>query len=263
MEVIQSKDNNIIKETKKLKEKRFRVEKEQFLIEGFRFVEEALKSNFEVHAIFLSEEALDKWKSFKMDEKLQPDSKLYIVKEPVLKLLSSTETPQGVVAIVNNKVNNLNTNQGFYVLVDRLQDPGNLGTIIRSAHAAGSSGVILTKGTVDVYNEKTLRSTMGSVFNIPIIEDKDFSVLNSLRANGFKLIVSSLEKSEDFYEVDLTGKVIIAVGNEGSGISDEIYSLGDVRVKIPMPGGAESLNAAAAASIMIFETVRQKLTSKK
>jgi TrmH family RNA methyltransferase len=251
----------LIKETKKLKEKRFRVERNQFLVEGFRFVEEALKSTFQVPYIFLSEEALERWQSFQLNEMLQSASKLYIVKEAILKLLSSTETPQGVIAVVNQNNMHLEIKEGFYVLVDKIQDPGNMGTIIRSAHAAGAAGVITTKGTVDIYNEKTLRSTMGSIFNIPIIEDKDLSIIDSLKNSGFKLIVSSLEDSKNFYDVDLTDNVIIAVGNEGSGISEEIYKLGDMKVKIPMPGNAESLNAGAAASIMMFETVRQKLTT--
>jgi RNA methyltransferase, TrmH family len=251
----------LIKETKKLKEKRFRVERNQFLVEGFRFVEEALKSTFQVPYIFLSEVALERWQSFQLNELLQSASKLYIVKEAILKLLSSTETPQGVIAVVNQNNMHFEIKEGFYVLVDKIQDPGNMGTIIRSAHAARAAGVITTKGTVDIYNEKTLRSTMGSIFNIPIIEDKDLSIIDSLKNSGFKLIVSSLEDSKNFYEVDLTDNVIIAVGNEGSGISEEIYKLGDMKVKIPMPGNAESLNAGAAASIMMFETVRQKLTT--
>ena len=250
----------LIKDTKKLKEKRFRALRNQFLVEGFRFVEEALKSTFQVPYIFLSEEALERWQSFQINEKLQSASKLYIVKEEILKLLSCTETPQGVIAVVNQNNLQFAVKEGFYVLVDRLQDPGNMGTIIRSAHAAGASAVITTKGTVDIFNEKTLRATMGSIFNIPIIEDKDLRIVDALKSRGFKLIVSSLEGSESFYEVDLTENVIIAVGNEGSGISEALYKLGDIKVKIPMPGSAESLNAGAAASIMMFEAVRQKLT---
>jgi RNA methyltransferase, TrmH family len=260
LEVIHSKDNLLIKETRKLKEKRFRVERAQFLVEGFRFVEEALKSEFQVPHIFLSEEAIDKWHNFELNEKLQPASKLHIVKGAVLKLLTDTETPQGVIAIVNQRNFEPEDGEGFYVLADRLQDPGNMGTIIRSAHASGAVGVIATRGTVDIYNEKTLRSTMGSIFNIPVIEDKDLSVIDRLKSRGFKLIVSTLEDSKNFYEADLTENVIIAVGNEGSGISEEVYRLADVKVKIPMPGNAESLNAGAAASIMMFEAVRQKLT---
>lgn len=262
MELIQSKDNTIVKEVRKLKEKKYRNEKAQFLVEGFRFVEEALKSKFDVPLVLISEKAEEKLQEFQNKNSLNDKLKLYMVKESIFNTLCNTETPQGILAVVNKKPINMEADKGFYILVDRLQDPGNLGTIIRSAHAAGASGVIMTKGTVDVYNDKTLRSTMGSVFNIAIIEDEDLMVLNRLRNEGFKLIVSSLEDSKCFYETDLTGNFIIAVGNEGNGISDEIYSMADLRVKIPMPGNAESLNAAAAASIMIFEAVRQRLTIK-
>lgn len=260
LELIQSKDNSIIKEAKKLKEKRYRALNSQFLIEGFRFVEEALKSSFKVPQIFLNENSLDKWQSFNLDKVMQNSTKIYIVKDTIFKQLSDTESPQGIIAVVDKIKVPLVKKDGIYVLVDRIQDPGNLGTIIRSAHAAGASGIIVTKGTVDVYNEKTLRSTMGSIFNIPVIEDENLDFTKSLKSNNFKLIVSSLDNSTNFYDINLTQNLIIAIGNEGSGISEEIYSLGDIKVKIPMPGNAESLNAAVAASVMLFESVRQKLT---
>jgi TrmH family RNA methyltransferase len=133
-----------------------------------------------------------------------------------------------------------------------------MGTIIRTAHATGALGVIITKGTVDIYNEKTLRGTMGSIFRIPVLMDEDLTLVTKLRDAGFKLITSSLDTDKNFYDVNLKEKVIIAVGNEGNGISDEIYDICDLKVKIPMPGGAESLNVAVAASIMMYEVVRQK-----
>lgn len=261
MELIQSKDNNLIKEVKKLKEKKARNLNSQFLVEGFRFVEEALKSSFEVSKIFLSESSFQKWQSYELESLLKPGVKVYLAKENVFKLLTETESPQGIVAVVNKNTNAPAIKQGIYVLVDRVQDPGNLGTIIRSAHAAGACGVIVTKGTVEIYNEKTLRSTMGSIFNIPVIEDDNLEFTKVLRENNFKLMVSSLEDSQNFFTVGMTGNLIIAVGNEGSGISEDIYRLGDIKVRIPMPGNAESLNAAVAASIMLFEAVRQKLTT--
>ena len=145
----------------------------------------------------------------------------------------------------------------FYLLCDKVQDPGNLGTIIRTAHAAGASGIILTKGTVDIYNDKTIRSTMGSVFYLPIIYDNDLSFLKKLKEDGFSLVTTSLQESKNFFEEDLRVKVILGVGNEGNGISDEIFAMSDKKVKIPMPGGAESLNVAVASSIILFEKVRQ------
>ncbi|MFL0247923.1 TrmH family RNA methyltransferase [Candidatus Clostridium stratigraminis] len=260
MELIQSKDNITIKEVKKLKEKRHRTLNSKFLVEGFRFTKEALKSSFNVSEIFINENSLNKWEEYNIESMLTNSTKVYIVKETIFRQLSDTESPQGVIAVVNKIKVPVVKKEGIFVLADRIQDPGNLGTIIRSAHAAGALGVIVTKGTVDIYNEKTLRSTMGSIFNIPVIEDENLNFTKALKESNYKVIVSSLEDSTDFYMVNLNQNLIIAVGNEGSGISDEVYQIGDIKVKIPMPGGAESLNAAVAASVMLFEAVRQKLT---
>ncbi len=258
MDFIQSKDNSLIKEIKKLKEKKYRAEKNQFIVEGFRFVEEALKSKFEVNMVFISESSKERWNSFNLELKLQQNTKVYWITNQILKLISSTETPQGIVAVVKNKNIDVEYKNGFYVLVDKIQDPGNVGTIIRTAHASGALGVIVTKGTADIYNEKTLRSTMGSIFHVPIIEDPYLSSVQRLKENGFNLIVSSLDTDKNFYDINLKEKAIIVVGNEGNGVSEELINLADVKVKIPMPGNAESLNVSVAASIMMFEAVRQK-----
>lgn len=259
MQHITSKDNSVIKEIRKIKDKKYRAEKGLFIVEGFRFLEEALKSSFQVESIFFSESGLDKFNQLDLDKVIRTDTKLYLISENIFKTIGSTDNPQGVLALVRNRVEHepivLN---GTYVLVDKVQDPGNLGTIIRTAHAAACNGVILTKGTVDVYNEKTLRSTMGSIFNIPIIEDKDLSFIRELMSKGYKLVCSSLDTDYNFYDIDFSDNLIISVGNEGNGISKELYDICDIKVKIPMPGGAESLNAAVATSIMIYEGVRQK-----
>lgn len=258
MELIQSKENAFIKQVRKLKEKRYRTLKDQFLVEGFRFTEEALISQYEVPYLFIDEKHINKWEDSKLKSKLNKNTKVYLLKEQVFKFISSTDTPQGVIAVVNNKKDELIYGDGFYVLVDRLQDPGNMGTIIRTAHAAGALGLLYTKGTVDVFNEKTLRSSMGSIFHIPVIEDEDLSQVGKLKERGFTVVVSSLDTDKNFYDVDLKKNLIICIGNEGNGISEEVFALANTKIKIPMPGGAESLNAAAAASIMIFEVVRQK-----
>lgn len=259
MELIQSKENSLIKSVKKLKEKKHRVEKNQFLVEGFRFVSEALLSNFMVKLIFVSENSISKYEEFNIKDKLQQDATVFKVTESILRQLSATETPQGIVAVVESKKVELNGDTGFYVLVDKVQDPGNLGTIIRTAHASGSLGIIATKGTVDIYNEKTLRASMGSVFHIPIIEDDNLEKLEALMEKGFKLVVSSLDTNQNFFDVNLKENVIIALGNEGSGISEEIFSRSSIKVKIPMPGNAESLNVSTAAAVMMFEIVRQNM----
>ena len=258
MEHIQSKDNLLIKEIKKLKEKKYRLISNMFLVEGFRFTEEALESDFEVVHIFISAKGESKFESSSVKNKLQENTKVYSLSDSLFKGICDTDNPQGIIAVVRNKPVEIKYDHGFYMLADKIQDPGNMGTIIRTAHAAGALGVIITKGTVDIYNEKTLRSTMGSIFKIPVIEDKDLSLVQKLRDSGFKLVTSSLDTDKNFYDIDLKEKVIISVGNEGNGISAEVYEISDFKIKIPMPGGAESLNAAVAASIMMYEVVRQK-----
>lgn len=251
--IIESKDNKTIKEIKKLHEKKYRNAGNKFIVEGIRFVEEALKSDFEIECVIINE---------KLQEKVRPivkkDSiKVLIVPQSIFDSICSTEKPQGIACVVKNKKLKPNLDSGFYVLLDKVQDPGNVGTIIRTANAAGASGVIATKGTVDLYNDKTLRATMGSIFKIPIIIDDDFSFVMQLKNNDFKLISSSLDTDTNFYSLNLRNKVIIAVGNEGNGISDSIYNISDYKVKVPMPGNAESLNVSVAAGIMMFEIVRQ------
>ncbi len=253
LEVIRSRTNKTIKEIKKLHERKYRDQQKKFIVEGHRFVREAIESDFQIEYVIINENVKEKFADLKIEE----DYRL-IVSEAVFKDLCDTKMPQGIIAIVKNQQVHIDATGGFYVLLDKVQDPGNVGTIIRTANAAGVNGVILTKGTVDIYNEKTLRSTMGSIFKIPIIVDENLKFVNELKDKGFKLICSSLDTDKNFYQVNLNEKVIIAVGNEGNGISDEIYNISDEKVKIPMPGSAESLNVGIAAGIMIFEVVRQK-----
>lgn len=262
LEFIQSKNNSLIKEIKKLKEKKYREEKNCFIIEGLRFTEEAINSTFTMEYMFFSEDFLEREEGIQLLNKVNKETKIYKVTREIFKTLCSTETPQGVLAVIKNKAIKVEENHGFYVLVDKVQDPGNLGTIIRTAHASGALGVILTRGTVDLYNEKTLRSTMGSIFKVPIIKDNNFDFTKNLKARGFKLISSSLDTETNFYSLNLKENVIIAIGNEGNGISKEVYELTDLKAKLPMPGESESLNVAVAAGIMIYEIVRQNVFEK-
>lgn len=259
MERIESKSNNFLKEVKKLKDKKHRTKSSSFLVEGLRFVKEAIESDFNVEALIISDKILDKFYDLGIDSIELENTRVVNVSDEIFTTVCDTESPQGILAIVKNKALEISEENGFYVLADRIQDPGNMGTIIRTAHAAGALGVILTKGTVDIYNEKTLRSTMGSIFKVPIIEDNNLELTKSLRDKGFKLVTSTLETDNNFFDVNLKDNVIISVGNEGNGISEELKNLSDIAVKIPMPGNAESLNAAVAASIMIYEVVRQNM----
>lgn len=251
---IESKNNNLFKEIKKLKEKKHRIKSNKYLIEGLRFVEEAIKSKVSIDSIIFTESFKEKNPDLFL--KINENIKLIQMNEALLKQLCSTENPQGIVGVINMQNKELKSGE-LVVLVDKVQDPGNMGTIIRTAHAAGAAGIVMTKGTVDIYNDKTLRSTMGSIFYIPIFEDDSLDFVKSLKKEGYKLVVSSLQGKNNFFEENLQGKVMIAVGNEGNGVSDEVYDIADIKVKIPMPGEAESLNVAVATSIMIYEKIRQ------
>lgn len=255
---IESKENKLFKDTKKLKEKKWRIKNKKYLIEGVRIVEEAIKAKVKIDAIFLEEDLEDP----RINAFLEGQSfNSYVLSKELFKSLCSTETPQGVIAIVDLSNSIEKKNGNFYILADKVQDPGNMGTIIRTAHAANAKGVIITKGTVDIYNEKTIRSTMGSIFYLPVIEDQDLECTKKLIDNGYKLLVSALDAEKNFFEEDLSGNYIIAVGNEGNGVSNEIKDLATVKVKIPMPGEAESLNVSVACAIMIYEKVRQNLSN--
>ncbi len=234
MIVIESKDNTLFKYTKKLKERKYRTKENKYIIEGFRLVQEAFKAKCNIDYIIVNKYGKDKLNDYLYE--YMDSIKIYEMKNELFSQLSSTENTQGIVAVanINNSISNIDGD--FYLLCDKVQDPGNLGTIIRTAHAAGVNAIILTKGTVDIYNDKTIRSTMGSIFYIPIIYDNDLSILKGLKERG-----------------------ILSVGNEGNGISKEIFSIADKKVKIPMPGGAESLNVGVATSIILFERVRQSL----
>lgn len=255
---IESKDNTIYKETKKLKERKNRNKQKKYLIEGFRLVEEALKAKANIETIFYIEDIEEK--AINIINKYNYKGKIFKLNKSLFLEICETENPQGLLAVV--LMNNTNTvlNGEFYLLCDKVQDPGNLGTIIRTAHASGIDGVILTKGTVDIYNDKTIRSTMGSIFYVPIIQDENLNVIRELKEKGFSIVATSLEGKNDFFDEDLTGKVVITVGNEGNGVSKEVYDISDKMVKIPMPGGAESLNVGVATSIILYERVRQTRT---
>lgn len=177
--------------------------------------------------------------------------------------LSTVESPQGIMGVVKMTGETLTSlpllaDQLLLVYCFGLQDPGNLGTIIRSAEAFGADGVIVNKGTVDPYNQKTLRSSMGSIFHLPVVEvSDDLTTLKKLKDKNVK-IVATAATGEDLARLDLTGKVALLVGNEGNGLPREIMALADSIGKLPMIGQAESLNAGVAASLALYESLRQR-----
>ncbi len=263
MNYIQSSQNSTIKEIKALHLKKNRDAEGLYFVEGIRFVNDAIDNEQNIIKVIISDklESLNGGKEL-INKVQSVCNECFLVNEKLFKEISDTQTPQGILAVLKKKEINIDTiiEQGNSIVVlDSLQDPGNVGTIIRTSDAAGISAVILTKGCVDLFSPKVLRSTMGSVFHMPIFESmKIDGTIELLKKSNYKIIASHLSGKNNYYDEDLTGRIAIIVGNEANGISDETAELSDSLVKIPMPGRAESLNVSIAASIMIYEIVRQK-----
>lgn len=260
---ISSRENSIIRHSRKLKIKKYRQENKQFVIEGIRSVEEAVASGAHVQYCLCSENLSgDRIESLQRTAQ-KKGIKIYMTVGDLIEEICDTETPQGIVAVVDRisySLEQLTADSDFLVITDRIQDPGNLGTIIRTADAAGAGGVVLSEGTVDPYSPKVLRSTMGSVFHIPVVSVPDIcDAIDTMKERGFSIYASSLEGSSPYYSEEYNGKVVIVIGNEASGVERSILLKADRLIKIPMPGGAESLNAAVAGGILMFEVIRKRL----
>ncbi len=255
--------NPLIKEVRMLKNKSSRQKKGLYFIEGTRFVSEALKYSNDIRYLMVSETFSN---SEGMYEFINASCNIYQVTDSLFQELSDTQTPQGILAVIGIKDNRLEEaelTEGLLVILDGIKDPGNMGTIIRTADAAGCSGVIVPDGCVDIYNPKVLRSTMGSIFHLPIYHCTGITqALDAVLYSGFKLCASHLEGAVSIYNVDLSGNTALVIGSEAEGICPETVKKAELLVKIPMEGSAESLNASVAAGIMIFEAMRQRLASR-
>ena len=261
VQVIQSRQNKTVKEIIALQDKKNRRKQKKFLIEGFRFVSEAVSSGANVEKIVFSAGAFAQPRQ-ELEALLSPDTEIYETPSELFHLLAETESPQGVLAVVHMPGNTLSSvyRKGFRgIVLDSVQDPGNAGTIIRSAHALGFDAVLATAGTVDIFNSKVLRSTMGSVFYVPVVDGlEEEEIFSFSHRNGIQIIASRLEEAKPCHNVDLTGELLIVIGNEGKGVSEELQNHASGFIHIPMPGGAESFNAAVAASILMYESNRQR-----
>jgi TrmH family RNA methyltransferase len=259
-----SSKNQIIKEVRALKNKSEREEKGLYFIEGIRFVSEALKEQIDIRYFVVSETfSSDKENDLLLSSISNFPAQCYVVPDKLYNSISDTKTPQGVLAVIKlirNQLKGARLPEGLLVILDSIKDPGNLGTIIRTADAAGCAGVIVPEGCVDVYNPKVLRSTMGSLFHVPVYFTQSITyALNTAKEQGFLLCASHLEGSVSIYETDLSKNVALIIGSEAHGISEESRKKADVLIRIPMQGRAESLNASIAAGVIIFEAMRQRL----
>lgn len=241
---IESSKNKIIKEINSLKLRKNREKLGLFVLEGERLVNEA-KDKI---CYSLSSE------SYKGEIDVD-----YTVSDEMYNKISDTVNPQGILAVCRiekNEFKKLSDNP-LYILLENIQDPGNMGTIIRTADAAGADGVFLSKGCVDIYNPKVIRSTMGSLFHLPVYTDVDLTEL--MKNINVVTVAAHLKGEKTPYEINMKNGAAILIGNEGNGLSDELSERADNLVKIPMPGRAESMNAGVAAAIMIYEAVRQRM----
>ncbi len=248
---MQSLSLNHQKKLRKLIQKKYREESRLFVVEGMRAVTDAMESN-------ALSEVLVTEKYLAQHTLPQTDISVFLVEDKLLCDLCDTRAPQGIAGIATFVHHTeCPKKAGFYLFLDDLSDPGNLGTILRTADAAACDGVILTTDTVELYNPKVVRATMGSLFHLPIyrISDKKDALL-SLKDLGCPILVSALDGAVDFKEAGINGNCVVVVGNEAHGVSETALSLADRKIKIPMPGSAESLNAGVAAAILLYEHLR-------
>ena len=193
---------------------------------------------------------------------LSPD-RVFVVSDRVFDAISDTRTPQGIMAAVEMEKRSpeelLRAENALLVFLENLQDPGNLGTIVRTAECAGATGIIMSRGTADIYNPKTVRSTMGSLYRMPFAYTEDLpGVIRQARQQGIRVFAAHLEASENYTDKDYTGSCGFVIGNEGRGLTEETASAAEERIFIPMAGQAESLNAAVSAAILMYEALRQR-----
>lgn len=246
MVVIQSKANPLIKATKKLLQKKYR--NASYLIEGWHLFEEAKQSGAVFRRIFVRED---------MVERLSDLSSVTVVTAEVLKELSLSPTPQGIVAEIEMPLATLPAvYDGRYLILEDVQDPGNVGTLIRTADAAGFDAVFLSEKSADIYNDKTLRAMQGSHFHLPIFRTDIVALLDRLAEDGVTRIATTLSQtSVDYRELPRLSQFALVMGNEGQGISPEVAARADYLAHITMPGQAESLNVAVAAGVVIFSLI--------
>ena len=236
---ITSINNEYIKEISKLNEKKYRDKSNKYLIEGLHLVTEALKYDI-IDTIIIRE-----------DFNYETNIKHIIVSSEVMKKLSDNPSIPKIMAVVNKKESTIKGNK--ILLLDRLQDPGNLGTIIRSAVAFNFDTIILSNDTVDLYNSKVLRSTQGMLFNINILRQDLTNVINELKNNNYTIYGTKVDNGYDVKEINNINKFALIIGNEGTGISDNILKQCDKYLYIKMNNNCESLNAGVAASILMYE----------
>ena len=260
--MITSTSSSQVKHVVNLQKKaKLRKEEKQFVVEGVKMVSEAPADR--LVKVYVSE-------TFKADneeflERMNYDSigkdVLEIVTDNVFMRMADTQTPQGIMAVVRMKDSSISDKHNpLLLIIENLQDPGNLGTIVRMAEGAGVTGIIMSSNTVDIYNPKTIRSTMGSLYRVPVIYVDDIcEAADVCKSKGVTVYAAHLKGTDNYNKKDYTNPTAFMIGNEGNGLTDKLADKADEYVRIPMQGEVESLNAAIACTILTYEAVRQRL----
>ncbi|HEY9897818.1 MAG TPA: RNA methyltransferase [Pantanalinema sp.] len=255
--ILTSLQNPKLKALRALHSRKGRKQAGLFLLETTKLIQEALASGWPLVEAFVTE-------AWQARHGVLEGVETTLVAERLFDQLVTTETPEGVVAIARIPAPEAAlgvSKDAFFVVADALQDPGNLGTVIRTADAVGASAVLVGPGTVDPYSPKAVRATMGSLFHLPVLVRPSLAEdLSRLKAEGVAIYATALRTERSLYDLNLRGKLAWLVGNEGAGLSDEMVRLATEAVSIPMPGQAESLNAGIATAVCLYETLRQRLS---
>lgn len=261
---IESRQNALVKEFRKVFHTGEPTEDGYFAIESVKTIEEAIRSGLRLRAVIFSESARNR--AQRLLPQLSNHVETVIVPDEVLASAVATETPQGVAALVKIPAHALEDvvdgADPLVVVAAGVQDPGNLGTLVRSAEAFGAAGVLTTEGTADHFNPKVIRASAGSMFRLPVVKADSAQIVAALHAKGLRLMATSSHKGMPIDEVDLTAGVALFIGNEGAGLPKALAHKMDETLVIPHAVGVESLNAGVAASIVLYEAARQRRAAR-
>lgn len=262
---ITSKDNAIFKLIKSLKVRKHRIREALFVVEGPKQVAEAGSSRYALKYLVVRQDRLGYLKDYDFfDQVDRRDCTVISMDERLFKQITDTENNQGILAVLSYEplsekefMMEVPSDSNMLVL-DKLQDPGNIGTLIRTAEGAGFKGVILLKGSGDVFSPKSIRASGGATLRIPVTMLNDAAALRRLSCKFSKrLVVTDVERGLAYYDVDLSENIFLVMGNEGHGVSKEILDMADIRINIPTVGSLESLNVATAGAVLMMDSLRQ------
>jgi TrmH family RNA methyltransferase len=260
---ITSNANALLKKVRGLHERGDREKTGLFLLEGKKLLHEALSKDLKIEDVIVSQSYFQKGLSLSLTDDIEA---INLVDDNLFKPLCTTTTPSGIIAVAqipSKPLPDKAAKSALFVIGVAIQDPGNLGTLIRTAYAANAHAILLTKGTVDPYNPKVVRSAMGALFDMPVAKELSFNqAIDLCKKANCRVVALDANAAKPYWDIDLAGPVAIAVGNEGSGFTESDLALVDEVVSIPMNPSAESLNAAMAAGIVLFGCVQARAKNK-